>query len=489
VLPKIRDLIERMNDAGVRYCHWKSNWNLPSTLEGQTDLDLLVHRRDARRFRDILRDLSFGPAVEAGTPSLPAIEHYHALDETTDRIAHVHAYYRVISGESLAKNYHFPVEEMLLTNTRQEGMVVVPSAGAELIVFVLRMLVKHTTPIELGLFMRGWESFRREADWLMTPSARDEGLSLLPVWLPQIDETLFVAAYDALRQPAPTSRRIALGFRVRSRLRGLTRHHPTRARLAEVQKFTTRTGHRLAGTKKKLAPGNGGLVIAFVGPEASGKSTVLGELERWLGAHYTVRHVHAGKPPATALTLIPHALLPLLRALIPEQRSTRVASEDRQPADPPGQQASYPLAFALRSVMLAYERRAVLARAFARASNGTIVLCDRYPPAAAGAPDGVQLAHRPGTHDPVRRWLCALETRIYADIPSPDLVIQLTAPLDVTLARNAARTKTEPEPYVRWRHRLTESLAFDRAPVHKLNTDRPLDEVMRDAKQAIWDAL
>ncbi|HSJ45317.1 MAG TPA: hypothetical protein VK923_11605 [Euzebyales bacterium] len=487
MLPKIHELIERVNDAGIRYCHWKSNWNLPRTLEGETDLDLLIHRRDAHRFRDVLRDLGFAPAVEAGSQVLPAVEHYHALDEATDRIAHVHAYYRVISGESLAKNYHFPVEEMLLTNTRQEGRVVVPSAGAELIVFVLRMLVKHTTPIELGLFVRGWESFRREVDWLMTPGARDEALSLLPVWLPQVSTPVFIAAYDALRQPAPTARRIVLGVRVRARLRGLTRHHPTRARLTEIQKFTTRTAHRLGGTKKKLAPGGGGLVIAVVGPEASGKSTLLSEIERWLGAYYTVRRIHAGKPPATALTAVPHLLLPMLRALIPDQRSTRVIAGDQTGGQP--DRDRYPLTFAVRSVMLAHERRDVLSRAFARASNGTIVLCDRYPSSTVGSSEGAQLAGRPTAHVPVGRWLRALEARIYADIAAPDLVIHLTAPLDVTLARNAARSKTEPEDYVRWRHSLAENLEFGRAPVHKVDTDRPLDDVIRDAKQAIWDAL
>ena len=67
--------------------------------------------------------------------------------------------------------------------------------------------------------------------------------------------------------------------------------------------------------------------------------------------------------------------------------------------------------------------------------------------------------------------------------------IPVPAPLDVTLARNAARTKTEPEEYVRWRHTLADSVAFDRAPVHKVSTDRDIDQVIGDVKQAIWDAL
>jgi thymidylate kinase len=82
-----------------------------------------------------------------------------------------------------------------------------------------------------------------------------------------------------------------------------------------------------------------------------------------------------------------------------------------------------------------------------------------------------------------------LEARLYEDIPSPDLVVHLTAPLDVTLARNAARDKTEPEDYVRFRHSLSSNLEFDGVPVHRISTDRPLEDVVREVKEAIWATL
>ena len=101
-------------------------------------------------------------------------------------------------------------------------------------------------------------------------------------------------------------------------------------------------------------------VIAFVGSEATGKSTVLDEVERWLSKSRRVRRVHAGKPPSTPLTSIPHALLPALRSLFPEQRTLRV-EERYEGGDAAG--TTYPLLFGIRSVMLAYERRALLRRA------------------------------------------------------------------------------------------------------------------------------
>lgn len=243
---------------------------------------------------------------------------------------------------------------------------------------------------------------------------------------------------------------------------------------------------RVDGSSRNLAPTARGGVIAFVGPEATGKSTLLDQIGGWLAQHHSVRRIHAGKPPATALTFVPHVLLPTLRALFPDQRSTRIQARPEQVGRP--REQPYPLLFALRSVMLAYERRALITAASARSPDGTIVLSDRYPSRRSGAPDSPQLGHVPATSG-LRRWLAAVEAHLYGDIPAPDLVIQLTAPLEVTLARNASRAKTEPEDFVRLRHSLSSALEFEGAPVHRTSTDRPLRDVVREVKEAIVDAL
>jgi thymidylate kinase len=245
---------------------------------------------------------------------------------------------------------------------------------------------------------------------------------------------------------------------------------------------------RIAAFIDGRAPAGRGAVIAFVGSEATGKSTILNEVDDWLRVDHTVRRIHAGKPPATALTSIPHHLLPALRALFPNQRSTRV--EASYAAERPRGE-TYPLMFAVRSVMLAYERRALLSSASALSANGAIVLSDRYPSSRSGAPDSPQLGHlpTPSGRFSVRRQLAALEARLYRDIPEPDLVIYLTAPLEVTLFRNAARDKTEDEDFVRLRHSLSSHLEFEGTVVHRIDTDQPLEIVLKEVKEVIQDAL
>lgn len=84
--------------------------------------------------------------------------------------------------------------------------------------------------------------------------------------------------------------------------------------------------------------------------------------------------------------------------------------------------------------------------------------------------------------------MAGLEDRLYRDIPTPDLVFHLTAPLDVTLARNAARAKNEPEEYVRFRHAISADLRFDGTIVHRIDTDRELRDVLDEIEHAIDEA-
>lgn len=488
MLQVIGELASQLNDQGIRYCHWKSNWALADSVRGDADLDMLVHQDDAARFRVLVERLGFSSVVDSANPPFPAVEHYYALDSESGGIAHVHAYYKIVTGQSLAKNYRLPVEEMLLSNTRLDaGALQVPDKGSELILFTIRMLVKHTSPLELALLLRQFKKVQVEAEWLLDGSTLDSAKELLSESIPQLLPETFEAGVEALRRPASLAKRVALGFRVRRELRGYARHGALFILFVETRKFLDLLFHRVRGSKKGLTPLTGGAVIAFVGSEASGKSTMLEEVGSWLGKNYTLDSLHAGKPPGTLMTILPNTLVPMMRRVAPSSRSTVLEADVENDVS----SRSVSALFALRSVSLAYDRRALLRKAHARAANGRVVLCDRYP-SRAGQVDGPQLGGVLSESASAAPWLRSLarsEARLYAGIPRPDLVIYLTAPLETTLERNAQRDKTEPEDYVRRRHARSVDMRFDGVPVVRINTDRSLAETLLAVKKAVWKAL
>ena len=488
---KIRKLIEELNQSGVRYCHWKSNFALAETVAGQTDVDLLVDRKEAAAFKKFLAQLDFRPAEYTYRERFPSTEHYYALDETTGILVHVHVYFQVITGGSLSKNYRLPLEEMLLQNTRELDSLRIPTGGAELVIFTLRMMLKHISLIELLLLAREWKHVKDEIDWLCEGDAIVEAASLVANWVPPLEANLFSACVMALKSPSSIQHRIRLAYRMRSRLHVYKRHSDLRAWLSGAWHFIIMLRHRMTRSSIGMVPLSGGAVIAFVGPEATGKSTLLSNTNDWLGEHFAVTRIHAGKPPATILSAIPSLLLPFFRSLLPSLRPSRIDVQSASDNQPEESRETYPLLSAIRAVLLAYDRRSLLARAFRQAANGRIVLCDRYPSMLNGAPDSPVLLHLsalPGRYS-IRRWLARLEEQLYRGIPPPDLILYLSVPLEIAMVRNQTRGKTEPEDYVRVRHAQSSNLNFGHIPVCKINTDQPLSETVLEVKNTVWNAL
>ena len=79
-LELVSSLCRSLEEAGIRYCHWKSNESLVRSATGENDLDLLVHRSDARRFEEILRDLGFRDAQLPRWKELPGVYHSYGVD-------------------------------------------------------------------------------------------------------------------------------------------------------------------------------------------------------------------------------------------------------------------------------------------------------------------------------------------------------------------------------------------------------------------------
>src|SRR2546427_9032240 len=168
VLPALRALFESLGRAGVRYCHWKSNWRLPETLRGETDLDLLVHRADMSRFLSVAGALGFKPGSGEDHPS---VCHCYGCDDESGRLFDLHVYYRIITGGTI-KGYHLPVEDMLLGGARPtEGGGYVPEPAAELGLFVIRKSLDYAVAIE-ALIPREWKAAAAELRCLMSQGAR-----------------------------------------------------------------------------------------------------------------------------------------------------------------------------------------------------------------------------------------------------------------------------------------------------------------------------
>lgn len=489
-------LINRFNREGVLYCHWKSNIDLAKTLDGELDIDLLVSNDSLARAINILMQLGFKPATSKWGPNPPGIFHYYGYDPNQDELVHLHMFTRVLTGESFLKSHLLPFDEMLLENTYPVSGVMVTSKEAELVLFVLRMYIKFGSPLDIPRLLKSDKKVREEAQWLKDGSDMKQVGILLDKYCPVVSEKTFVECLDGILTRASFSKKWRLSYQIRRRLKVYRKYSFPGWFFGHIQLLTGNLVKKLRKQKGSKILLSGGTIIAIVGADATGKSTLVSETSRWLRKNFVLNTVHAGKPPSTLLTVPVNLLLALHRRL--RRRPQPVGKLEKGSLSYAGEidaerKSLNSLIYAVRAVCLAWDRCALLWKVRRSSANGEIVVCDRYPSTATGRMDSPRLLEsttQKGFASSIYNWLARTERALYRQIPPPDIVLQLSVSFETAKKRNAAREILDDEIYLQNRHQQAKEWFMPGTrSIQGIDTDLPLAETLRAVKQAIWSAL
>jgi hypothetical protein len=231
----------------------------------------------------------------------------------------------------------------------------------------------------------------------------------------------------------------------------------------------------------RRAPG-GGCVVALIGIDGCGKSTISAAIRAWLSSEIDVVPVYfgtgGGRP---SLLLRPFKLMvPLLTLLL--RTKPRGSSHGMVSEDAPG--LLYSLLLMVWAAVVAREKRTKLLAARRGASRGLVVIADRYPQNEIREfNDGPLLTRLAWAPSWLRRW----EASAYAlaqRLP-PDLVIKLVVTPETTARREPDMDSAVIEKRIAAIPRLT----FSGAHVVSINAEQPLADVIRAVKQEIWRML
>jgi hypothetical protein len=205
--------------------------------------------------------------------------HAFALDAASAKLVHLQACFQIISGDRLVQSYNLPLERLLLENTRRLHGVLVPSRAAELLVLILRLALKHASPIEVLLVNRRYPEVLDELAWLLDADTARAASALLASHAPTIEPALFERLLEAIATPGVLLRRVALSWAVAWRLRDWRRVGVIPAVGARWWRLLLMV---LGRRRRKRLLAAGGAIVALVGPKAVGKSTLSDELARRL---------------------------------------------------------------------------------------------------------------------------------------------------------------------------------------------------------------
>ncbi len=216
-------------------------------------------------------------------------------------------------------------------------------------------------------------------------------------------------------------------------------------------------------------------MIAIVGSDGSGKSTVGEALLAWMRERYPTELCHLGKQSGNMGRAI--GRWPLIGPRFEKSLVGR-ADKAKSPKGPGLLTGFFIYLFSMRRVWRF--RRMLRHRA-----NGTFILTDRFPQTEVPGPmDGLALTNVRG---PALHWLARRERRLYDWMVAqkPDLVLRLTVDFETAYARKPDHRPSSLKAKIADLARLK----FQGAKIVDIDTTKPLDQVLAQAKAAIRTML
>lgn len=483
-LELIAALCKQLHEHKINYCHWKSNAAIDRSESGENDLDLLISRRHAEDFAALLARLGFKQVNVQADKQLPGIVDYYGFDQPSGRLVHLHAHYQLVAGDDTTKNYRLPVEEAYLADAVPGELFRVADPAFEYVIFIIRMMLKHTS---LDGMAQGQASLSKtekgELTYLEALAAPGRVIQILRGHLPLLDPALFA---DCRRALAPNA---SLAFRAVTG-QALVRAIDSCGRRPQWLDVTIKTMRRvqwgvrrhLLGRPSRKRFATGGMMIAIVGGDGAGKSTLVSELNRWLGGTFPTRVMHLGKPPRSPSSLLMKTVLKVRKLLSPE----RTAAGKAKPAA--NVTPAFPgYGWLLWHVLTARDRYRAYVAARRFVGGGGIVVCDRYPLAQVAVMDGERTGWVAATKPQSRlvRSLVGVEQRYYRRILPPDLLIVLRVDPEIAVQR-----RSDEDPVAtRTRNAAILNTDWGNLPAHVIDAGQERERVLAEVKSVIWSSL
>jgi thymidylate kinase len=334
---------------------------------------------------------------------------------------------------------------------------------------VLPDVVRKACAVELGKAGVGWTAAERES-----PIGRTTGTRLV------VERGIRARAETAMT--AAGAKQVRLGAGTGSAQHYLVRDEEA-GRLVHVE-IADEPGPGTAVTTSPDAAQlrGGGALIAVVGGDGAGKSTVVNAIVAWLGEALDVVPLHLGKPPRTVIGSIAKGAVVL-------GRRVGILPADRWGHYPPAEQRdAFPgYAWLIWQVSTAHDRRRQYRRMAEHVEKGSVVVADRFPLPQLELMDG----SRTRWLSPLKlagpaSWLVRYEQRCYAGIRRADVVLVLRVDPEMAVARKVGVDAAE---FVRPRSAEVFHAEWTDPGVRVVDSSRSLDEVLHCVREVVWSRL
>lgn len=479
-----KKLFNSWNDAGLHYCHWKSNEHLQAGLDGLTDLDVLLKEEDKDQGYDILRGLDFLLCRSQYGSRYPGVVDWIGFDESTGSLIHLHLHFRIVTGHKGLKEYSLPwLEDVLRTRIIDSNTnVFVCDPNIEIVTLYsrigLKANAKQITRAKRGNYEVDKNILREIAylksivnsekmDAIVHKYFKNKSNEMIQIIKkPELDSESFLELIKITESVmAPFCRYSRNDVFIRKAYYEIA----LKIRVFLKKKFP------YAIISRKTPASRKGLMIAFLGQDGAGKSTVVKAIEKWLSWKLDVNRIYLGSGDDY------NPWEKRLQGLFQGQNSIIL-----KPI-----RAWLVLKLYIKLGCLVLKN---LHKAEKYSSKGGIALFDRYPQTAfPGINDGPKIRMKilPLTSNSflkkVISWYADKEEKNLekAIKVSPDVVVKL-----MLRPEESIRRKPENDiDVVKRKNMVIKALAFEKSKVYEINAEQDFNEEIKEIKKLIWRNL
>jgi len=287
---------KELNEKAINYCHWKSIDRMDEVMHGKTDIDILIDYKQTATFNTVLSAFNAIAVRPRSWMTYPAMEDYILYDKNSGLFYHIHLHYKLIMGKKNAKEYILPLEktylETRMKHHKYDTYVVNPEL--DLIMLLLRYSVKYTYSQKKYQHIRGLKvSEIKELDFLRPRCTQekllkyakevDDKLQAKGVILNFFKKSYYKTPLKKIKQLTKLKQSILLYKRSNT----LSVYIIKKAR-----KYLNL--YAALGRNNAKHPVHGGITIALVGCDGSGKTTVTNTIIKDLRVKLSARKYYMG---------------------------------------------------------------------------------------------------------------------------------------------------------------------------------------------------
>lgn len=492
-----------LND--IPYLHFKSNTNLSKSFEGRADFDVLV---DKNRISDIER-LIIEHHGKRHNPAhigvYPGVDNWLVFDEESGKIYHLHLHYQLATGKHLVKDYIIPWDDLLFATRKKdpEFDIYITDPNLELLLLAFRNVLKSRfldfAKKLFGCYKLG-KAMQLEWNDLSKKASPDEIKKFADIVCPDHS----IAIIEILSKKDLTSRDYLKLHRYVRRVMAVHRRYgcfeatlrsSIYKRITYFRKIWSRKMDGLSITKKTSL--QGGLIIAFVGIDGAGKSTLSNGIAKWISAgKIECKRFYMGVGDGKTTFFI--SFIKQLSSIKGKKVSKHNpgTNQNKIPSDRIAFIPWYrhPLQY-IKTIIRILQINSVQKNNFKKICqmyryklNGGISVLDRWPQVEiAGRNDGPKM----GKYKDAIGIKGFMRTRIakeqkYLRIVKtikPDIIFRLNISLDTCMNR-----KDEHKNRSAFERKLNElnQLEFQGANIIEINAEQPFDEEFLEIKKILW---